>query len=224
MFKSMKHILFILFFSTFCIAENSAITVDGLTFKCEGCEQVDDDYCSIPWGSKKLNVLCDSVVNILIQKVKKGDSYPTTDELISYLSRSDINLYFKKIAYRLVLDRKMESGKLEALITLLTTRDYNIVPYIIDLKFEYFNEMLWDRRKLLSKDDYFKLIDLKGGLSALFDDLTVVDLEQDILILDSYHEHLKAIDPNTVEAKKISTFLKECKNTFKCELRIINKY
>ncbi len=209
----MKYLFFILFFSSSLLAQDSIINIEGLTFNCEGCAQIDDNYCNVPWGDKNVNVECSSVVNVLLQKVKKEDLYPMTDELISYLSRSDIDSFFKKLAYKLVLDRKVDSRKLDGIISLLINRDYNIISYLIDSKFEYFNQMLWERRKLLSRDDYFKLLDLKGGLEALEIDLTVVDLNQDITLLSSYLEHSK--DNNS---SKIVTFLKNCRDNLKCEI------
>ena len=72
--------------------------------------------------------------------MKKGDKFPTSDEIVEKIFKRKKNID----SYQIVYEDKLLNGFLE---TKLSDFQESDVPYHKIIQIKYFNDILWDRKK-----------------------------------------------------------------------------
>ncbi len=184
------------------LAEPRLIRVNGLSFFCPGCVQVNETDCQVLHGGEPMRVACSEIVDYLISQAGLTRSmYPTHSEIVAYLIKNKIEYRRARQLFWLLM--RDEKGQDEFLFNV--SRFSRLYPETIE---ELINEgwgnpeilnALWD---ILGPENNNDSMGLRAviavqspdkDLSDLVDRLSVTNLVGDQLALKSVEDKLRML-------------------------------
>lgn len=201
----------------------SLISVEGLSFECPTCRKTDASHCQVQWQGKTLSVLCDSLFEVLLQNAHEENSqkYPKNEELLTFISRKEIDSGLVGIAFDLLSKRQAEQKFLDSSLDLLISKHPEVIKEGIDKKTfkEAVKLSLWERRSHLSITEGFQLAKILPGkgLDAFLQDLSVVDIEQDSRVLTELLKSNVSVGLDSEVISNLLQFIEDCSQTLSCE-------
>ena len=216
-------VLFTLFTGLFAgelRAEPAIITIDGLTFYCPTCVQVNEHDCQVTQAGAPVLIACSEILDyVLTQAVANQSQHPSKEEILSYLKNNQVP--HNRAAQLFWLLTRSENGHDEFIFNVRQfTRMY---PRTIE---ELVNEG-WGTREILkalwevigpSSDN--GTLNLKTAvavqspdyeLADLIDGLSVTNIVGDQLVLKTLEQYLQMLGSGWVgNVQKLRKLLVAC--------------
>jgi hypothetical protein len=218
--------LIVLFYPLAASGQGDVVLIEGLSFECRTCLQLDERNCEFQSSGAVRRLSCNSLLERLLTAsvLKERTELPRTSELVEFLAfekRSDL---LARHAIRLLLrDVEGQSAILASFVRFHSGYSHILEEELrlAELPADYLIE-LWRQKETLSASTRAYLVARSAELqsSDFFATLSVVDIDFDIKQLRNAMSAEAQLPPEfTLEIADAVRFLFSCKHSSNCSFR-----